>query len=477
MAGDFSLALASTTLPKDIPSRTAEDADLPELSTSPGSESEEEAVEFTSESSPVDIEPRIRRQDSCVNRTRSPRSESFEKLVVSILDQKEALNKSPIDLPAPAPQKEKRPSPVLQRSGSTTTESSGRSSEDGSVMSTQASPETALPVRTHSVVKGFSPSIASIPNPTVRISPDTTDAKPIIAPQRFSKKNATFTVGASASSSEAAQPSLKQLRKPASKRMFQLGSSNSSEEGPSLKSSLRVPPFKGHLSSVDSDDEMDDEVDESAIDDDDESDWEDSEDVSGTPSMDDKSMFQRIPSSTQLVTRPSLITLGLATERARRLGPVVSQSTSALHRARPTQNGSTMAGSPNDSDENPLMMKGAKTAQLQRINEVPRSQAQPINAIPVPVRHQAALSPRATRRHMLATELTDSLRRHIVWERQYKHSTANAVLKRRHTSNDLANLKQHPEPVCMKKAEDQNATSFNQFFNKDVDGGYHAKGW
>jgi hypothetical protein len=396
--------------------------------------------------------------------------------VVSILDQKEALNKSPFDLPAPPPQTEKRPSPALQRSGSTTTESSGLS-EDGSIMSTQASPEAPPPVRTHSIVKGFSPSIASLPKPTVRISPDTTDAKPMVAPSRFSKKNATFTVGGSASPSEAPQPSLKH-RKPANKRMFQLGSSNSSEEGPSLKTALRVPPFKGQaLSCVDSDDEMDDdEVDESAIDDD-ESDWEDSEDVSGTPSMDDKSMFQRIPSTTQLVTRPSLLTLGLATERARRLGPVASQSTSALHRTRTTHNGPAMAGSPNDSDETPLMMKGGKTIQLQRINEIPRSQAQPINAVPVPIRHQAALSPRATRRHMLATELTDSLRRHIVWERQYKHSTANAVLKRRHTSHDLANLKQHPEPVYLNKAEDQNASSFNQFFGKDIDGGYHAKGW
>jgi len=392
-----------------------------------------------------------------------------------IRDQKGALNKSPIDRPALASQKKKRPSSVPFLPGSTTTESSVRSFEYESVMSTQASPEAALPVRTHSVVKGFSPSIASIPNPTIRISPDTTDSKPIIAPQRFSKKNATFTVGASVSLSEAVQPSRKQLRKPASKRMFRLGSSNSSEEGPSLKSSLRVPPFKGHLSSVDSDDEVDDEVDESAIDDDDE--WEDSEDVSGTPRVDDKSMFPRIPSSAQPVTRPSLITLNLAAERARSPGPVASQSTLAPHHARPTENGSTTAGSLNDSDENPIIMKGAKTAQLQRINEVPRSRAQPINAIPVPVRHQAALSPRATRRHMLATELTDSVRRHIVWERQFRHSTANAVLKRRHTSNDLANLKQYPEPVCLRKAEDQNAISFNQFFNENVDGGYHSKVW
>ena len=394
--------------------------------------------------------------------SRSAGSEPFQ------TDQKEAPSKSQINLP-PARQMKKRLSPVLWLSGSTMTESFGRSSKDGLVMS-----QAEAAVRAHSVVEGPSPSIASIPNPTVRISP-ATDAKRPIAPQRFSKKNATFTVGASASSSEAAQPS-KQHRRPASKRMFQLGSSNSSEEGPSLKSSLCVPPFKGHLSSVDSDDEMDDEVDESAIDDDDDSDWEDSEDVSGTPTMDVKPLFRRIPPSTQRVTQPlSLISLGLAAERARRLGPVASQSTSALHCARPTENGSTTAGSPTDSDENPLMMKGAKTAQLQRINEVPRSQAQPINAIHIPVRHQAALSPRATRRHMLSTELTDSLRKHIVWERQYKHSTINAVLKLRHTSNDLADLQQHPEPVYMND-KGMNTASFDQFF-WEANVSYHAMGW
>ena len=79
---------------------------------------------------------------------------------------------------------------------------------------------------------------------------------------------------------------------------------------------------------------------------------------------------------------------------------------------------------------------------------------------------------------MLATELTESLRRHLLWERQQKTSTANAVLKRRHTSHDVANLKQYPEKVCMKKGQEEpNASSWNQYFNRDAFGGYHAQGW
>ncbi len=43
-------------------------------------------------------------------------------------------------------------------------------------------------------------------------------------------------------------------------------------------------------------------------------------------------------------------------------------------------------------------------------------------------------SPRTTRRNMLSTELTESLRKHILWERQVKRQTSNAILKRKDTA-------------------------------------------
>lgn len=217
-------------------------------------------------------------------------------------------------------------------------------------------------------------------------------------------------------------------------------------------------------------------IDESAIDDDDDSsDWEDSIDESGKPSVDEK-FFQRIESRVNLASRPSLITLMMVHDRAKSLGNHASQSTSALSRSRSVLNGSSLAASPNDSDDGPLMMKGTRQSTLKPINEIPRSNAQPI----VTTNHvyaQAALSPRTTRRNMLATELTESLRRHLLWERQQKSSTANAVLKRRHTSHDVANLKQYPERACMKQSEDANANSWNQYFTKEANNGYHSKGW
>ncbi|CAG9955952.1 unnamed protein product [Clonostachys rosea f. rosea IK726] len=283
-----------------------------------------------------------------------------------------------------------------------------------------------------------------------------------------------------------------------------------------------------------------DSIDESAIDDDDSSDWEDSIEDSGKSSVDDK-YFQRVDSKVNLTSRRSLITLMLTQteDRAKALSNHASQSTPAIPQSR-NRSGPAFAVSPNDSDDAPLMMKGNRQAPLKPIREIPRSSAQPMpiaktlsnhasqpilvipqsrnrngpafaispndsddaplmmkgncqapltpireiprsSAQPIPtVAHgqgQGALSPRATRRNMLATELTESLRRHLLWERSQKFSTANAVLKRRHTSHDVAYLKQFPEKSCMKKTEDVNASSWNQYFVKETFDGYHSKGW
>ncbi|KAF9770234.1 hypothetical protein IL306_012246, partial [Fusarium sp. DS 682] len=228
---------------------------------------------------------------------------------------------------------------------------------------------------------------------------------------------------------------------------------------------------------VDSD--TNDYIDESAIDDDDDddsSDWEDLMEEGGKSSLDDK-FFQRVDSKPNLTSRRSLITLMLAqNDRASNLGNRASQSTSAIPRSR-MANAPSLGASPNDSDEAPLMMKGMRGPGLKPIHEVPRSNAQPIMTGPKHIQPQAVLSPRTTRCNMLATELTESLRRHLLCERQQKSSTANAVLKRRHTSHDVANLTQYPERPWMKKGEDVNASSWNQYFSKVASDGYHSKGW
>ncbi|KAK2932901.1 Protein of unknown function DUF3295 [Fusarium oxysporum f. sp. vasinfectum] len=469
-------APSTQTLPQNIPSESRI-PDLPQLSGSVESLVDEEAVDFSSLSAPLEIaRPRVRRQDSCAS-TRSKRerhisSDDFEKMIVSIVKDKGPLSAPPHVAPVP---KESLPvPPVFERSGSTTTESqSPAKSITASEGSPQPSPQS-LPRTT--VVRGFSPS--QIPTPrTISGAAQSSDAIPepksspaakVVQP----KKPARFALGGSCSSSEQDQslsnskPIIPIIKKP----VFQIG--GSSEEDGSLKSAMASSRPGSLLSARKKQASFSNNVMTRTIDDE----AADSMEESGKSSMDDK-FFQRVDSKPNLTSRRSLITLMLAqNDRARTLGNHASQSTSAIPRSR-MAHGPSLGASPNDSDEAPLMMKGMRGPGLKPIHEVPRSSAQPIMTGPNHIQPQAALSPRTTRRNMLATELTESLRRHLLWERQQKSSTANAVLKRRHTSHDVANLKQYPEKPCMKKSEDVNASSWNQYFSKEASDGYHSKGW
>jgi hypothetical protein len=446
---------------------------------------DDEAVDFTSVSAPLEIRPRIRRLDSSTNRRdRRISSDDFEKMIVSIVKDKAPLSApsqtSPMmastksGFPAPAP-------PALARSGSTTTES--QSSEQVSEDS-QSSP---LPPTDALEIQGlpFPEPAAAASSDDVLPEPSSSPAPKHVQPK---KQPARFALGGSCSSSEHSQ-SIENIKAAApvigKKAMFQIGGSSEEDsvQG-SVQSALpdtRVNNLTAQTlqhseSAVDSDTEAE-YVDESAIDDDDSSDWEDSTEDSGKSSVDDK-FFQRVESKANLASRPSLITLMLAqNERARTLGNQASQSTPAIHRTRQAPNGPSLGASPNDSDEAPLMMKGMRHSALKPISEIPRSSAQPITTHATHVNFPAAFSPRTTRRNMLATELTESLRLNLVWERQQKKLTSKAMLKRRHTSQDVANLRQYPQKACMKASEDVEAHSWNQYFSKEALNGYHSKGW
>ncbi|PCD19469.1 hypothetical protein FGRA07_11822 [Fusarium graminearum] len=220
------------------------------------------------------------------------------------------------------------------------------------------------------------------------------------------------------------------------------------------------------IRTIDDDDEAavdsdsDDYIDESAIDDDgDSSDWEDSMEESAKSRVDDR-FFQRVEYNPNLTSRRSLISLMLAKGgRTRNLGDRASQSTRLSHKKAISGKQRTPVRAPKS------------------IPRVSRSTAQPNMSGPNHLQPEAALSPRTTRRNMLATELTKSLRRHLLWERKQKSSTANAVLKRRHTSHNVANLRQFPEKPCMKQSEDVNASSWNEYVSKEASDGYHSKGW
>ncbi|RKK78562.1 hypothetical protein BFJ68_g17882 [Fusarium oxysporum] len=470
-------ATTTQSLPQNVPYESRIPV-LPQLSGSVESLVDAEVVDFTPVSAPLEISrPHVRRQDSCAstrsNRGRHISSEDFEKMIVFIVKDEGPLSAPRHDAPVA---KESLPvPPALERSGSTTTESQ---SPAKSIAALEGSPEPSSqsPHRT-TVVRGFSPS--QIPTPrTISGAAQSSDAipepksSPVSSEQDQSLSNSKLIIS---------------IKNP----VFQIG--GSSEEDGSLTSAVASSRPSSPLSArkdqasfsnnvmtqtiddeaaVDSD--TDDYIDESAIDDDDDSsDWEDSMEESGESSMDDK-LFQRVDSKPNLTSRRSLITLMLAQND--RLGNHASKSTSAIPRSH-MANGPSLGASPNDSDEAPLMMKGIRGPGLKPIHEVPRSSAQPIITGPNHIQPQAALSPRTTRRNMLATELTESLRRHLLWEREVKSSTANAVLKRQHTSHDGADLKQYPEKPCMEKSEDVNASSRNQYFSVEANHGYHSEGW
>jgi hypothetical protein len=520
-SGESMVQYSATSQPRHIERpRDASNDDLPQLSGSVDSVADEEAVDFTSESAPLDIlRPRIRRQDSCASsrsrgKERHITSDDLEKMVLSIVEAKVPLNAPLPNISLSPPEQEKSSRvPETERTGSTTTESPCETSEAPSMESLQpATLSESATQRTTIVTLGFSPTarpacrITSQASQTSTSSPipepDAAPAPKIVQPK---KQQAKFDLGGSSGSGEDSYTdrSLDARRQPVppqKKAIFQIGRESSEAES-SLKSALH-PARQGSLLSAQkktasfsnqlvtqtytsaiSDGEQSDTdyVDESAIDDDDDSsEWEDSIEDSGKSSVEDKFNFQRVDSKPDLTSRRSLITLMLAQgNRSQRLGNNASQSTSALPRARNALNGPSLVNSPNDSDEAPLMMKrGTRAPPMRPINEVPRSTAQPINVTATGMNHQAALSPRTTRRNMLATELTESLRRQLLWERSQKSSTANAVLKRRHTSHDVANLKQYPERPYMNRANnDANAGSWDQYFNKDTFTGYHAQGW
>jgi hypothetical protein len=500
------VAPSTTTPPRDIPVETRI-PDVPQLSASVDSEVDEEAVDdFTSVSAPVDISrPRIRRQDSCASsrsrgRERHITSDNFERMVVSIITQDQPLTAPLPEIASPNLKAETSESSLeTERTGSTTDESPSKESFDESPDSSQQPSSPELFSKT-TVVRGFSPSHLTVPRVVSEPPKPSPATVTVPRPVQTKKQQATFALGGSYSSSEQGQ-SL-ETRKPMllqpKKKIFQVG--GSSEEESSLKSALHSPRPNSLLTvqkkqtsfsdqvttrTIANDNAIDDSeteadyMDESAIDDDDDSsEWEDSIEDSGKSSIDEKTFFQRVDSKVNLTTRRSLITLMLEqNDRSRKLGNAASQSTSAIPRSRTAPLGQTLAASPNDSDDNHLMMKGVRPSPLRPIREIPRSAAQPILVTANHTQQQAALSPRTTRRNMLATELTASLRRHLLWERQQKSSTANAVLKRRHTSHDVANLRQYPERPYMTKSEDPNPSSWNQILSGDAFNGYHSKGW
>ncbi|KAK3065764.1 hypothetical protein LTS18_002421 [Coniosporium uncinatum] len=156
------------------------------------------------------------------------------------------------------------------------------------------------------------------------------------------------------------------------------------------------------------------------------------------------------------------------TDRAAALQNAASRSTPALRRSRTSSpNGPLVSTSP----------PPRASALNAREKEVPHSK--PIIMTTSNTHPINALSPKTTRRNMLSTELTESLRKHLIWERHYKNASS-AAIKRRHTSMDVKNLKHYPgekpNALPVLKENTKNPSSWNNYFDNGLQD-YHEKGW
>jgi len=297
-------------------------------------------------------------------------------------------------------------------------------------------PHTMVPTQpavaepeTHSIVRGFSPAHISSSIRSHRAQPEP-------------KKKNMWIIGSTSSDGSSCMKVYPQQRKHTS--------------------------FKEEVVTRTVDDDDDDEytteeeMDESAIDDD-ESDW-DSVSESMSSSYEQRNMFQRVEELAQpdLPSRPSLLsTLLCEPSRATALANAGSRSTPAVRSRTTTPQGPSVAPSP--SRDSPISLLGG-----------PRMIAKPI--ITNTNVHPPALSPRTTRRNMLATELTESLRQNLIWERNQRDTIAQAVLKRRHTAHtEMSKLTEYPQLSNMSSKDTSKHNSWNHFF--DGLNEYHTKGW
>ncbi|KAI9711881.1 MAG: hypothetical protein M1828_001792 [Chrysothrix sp. TS-e1954] len=227
-----------------------------------------------------------------------------------------------------------------------------------------------------------------------------------------------------------------------------------------------------------SDEEGDDtEVSESAIDDDDA--WEDDDVMSESQSkLNDQGLkFPRVDSKVNLTSRRSAITLNLEEERSRgRFNSTNSRSSPTLRRSRTsTPNGPSMPASPEEDAGAHMKAAGFKYSKpVNLASPMPQQQA------PNPLQ-----SPRSTRRAMLAGELSESLRKHMLHERQQKNPLGGAgLLKRAHTSSDVKTMSQLPElaevnhknPETTVPLRGPRNLDWNHYFNHSL-GEYNEAGW
>ena len=324
-------------------------------------------------------------------------------------------------------------------------------------------------IRSGSVVHGFSPvstsfrakSMQGLPVPSSKLAPPS------------AKKPTMFQLGASSEDDESSFEAKIQSFRPQQRSSLSQSLSREQVSKGGLKkkeASFRdiVEQRKAQLEAENDEGAIassDDEDDESAIEDeeDEEGDWEDSPSDEDKPAIPHRTEFRRVDSRPELVSRPSMLSMALDQKRRTSiLQNEASRSSPAFRRQRTsTPQGPSMPGSPEEhDDEGGLMMQGAKS----RPRPIVMNTSNPQQGL--------ANSPRTTRRNMLSTELTESLRKNLLWERQQKSQTVNAFMKRSRNAQSMANLQGAGH---MANREQRSNSSWGSEFENPWE--FNSKGW
>jgi hypothetical protein len=300
---------------------------------------------------------------------------------------------------------------------------------------------TSSDLSSTSIVRGFSKDQISSsrrsrtqlapPQPILKQSSPQSRANPLIKP---TKKKTTFMIGASSEGDDA-----------------------SSYDSPQQRSSLTAG-LQSYTNSLDANHSEsaieDDDDDEEEEEEDDDGDWEEVDDASQQ-----EDMFQRVESSTNLRSRPSLLTNMLhEQDRAKALQNAASRSSPAIRRSRTPSHNGPLGTSPHEAQP-----------QLTRTRAIPTFDAQQSSET-MPI----ALSPRTNRRNMLSTELTGSLRKHLLWERQQRNP-GNKTLKNRQYRSEIR-LTDHVAQASGSTQEPLRRNDTANFYDNGLQE-YFEKGW
>ncbi|TGZ78228.1 DUF1752-domain-containing protein [Ascodesmis nigricans] len=410
--------------------------------------------------------------------------------------------------PVPPPQKEKEkekdhhqqpqhhsdssPSPAMAAGSASLHSSNDSQEQEGGASSLRS---------THSVVRGFCPgrissSYRSSTNVAAKASPPPpTQPKAATTTGQPPKKKPIFFLGSSSSPSD--DDDLEEnyhTSKRKSKHASQIASGVRRPNGSKRTSFVEnVSSRQLYYDDDDEDDEDDDDfitdddddISESALED--ESDWEDSTDEDAKRHHHHQEQnpldFRRVDSRPNLVSRRSLLSTMLhEPDRAAALQAEAMKSDPVLRRH---VSSATFLESAQIQHQQRSPHLSPHPQQLQppgtsRPIIMTTSNTHTYSAAPTPT----LLSPRTTRRNMLQTELTASLRQNLLWERQQKNIVA-AKMQRRHTAHGgLDKVREYPKGKGEREGdkgdkegegEQGRGNSWKEIEERRWD--YHAMGW